>query len=329
MTYAVYGAEASPYSVKMRAVLRYKRLAHVWAHPRVLPDLFSHVRAPVIPVLRFPDNSWRNDSTPMIRAIEAAHPERAIVPQDEADAFLCWLLEDFADEWGTKIMFHERWAYAADRDVNARSIVGEGGLAAPEQALRQAAEAFRDRQVGRMALVGCTPENAPAIGASAVQVFDALEQAALDGPWLFGARPSAADFAWYGQLWQLLRDPTPRDRMRAGRPRLFTWLELADDASGAEGDWRSGESGLGAAALIRLAADLYLPFLAANARALALNAERFELTLLGRAYAQAPFKYQARCFADLRALYGALNGPARDKVDDALNDSKAVTILKG
>ena len=327
--WTLYGAEPSPYSVKMRAVLRYKRLPHVWTSARGRPDLFQHVKAPVIPVMQVPDGSWRNDSTPMIRELEAAHPERGLVPEDEADAFLCWLLEDMADEWGTKIMFHERWVHEADRDINARNIVGQAGLSAPEEALRQAADAFRDRQVGRMALVGCTPENAPVIEASAEQVFDAIEQAALDGPWLFGSRPSAADFAWYGQLWQLLRDPTPRSRMQRRRPRLFTWLETADDASGVEGEWRTGDLGLGAASLVRLAADIYLPFLAANARALATNEDRLELTLLGRAYAQAPFKYQARCLADLRALYAALSPEARGRVDDALNDSAAAAVLSG
>jgi glutathione S-transferase len=247
-SYTIYGAEASPYSVKMRAVMRYKRLPHVWAHPRSTTDLFTHVKAPVIPVLRFPDGSWRNDSTPVIRALEAAHPERAVVPEDEADAFLCWLLEDMADEWGTKIMFHERWAHEADRDVNARSIVGEGSLGAPEDALRRAADAFRERQVGRMALVGCTPANAPVIERSERAVLEALDRAAADGPWLFGSRPSAADFAWHGQLWQLLRDPTPRRMLREAFPSVFTWLEATDDASAVVGSWRAGSGRWGPAA---------------------------------------------------------------------------------
>ena len=327
MTYAIYGAEASPYSVKMRAALRYKRLPYTWDHPRSVENLFAHVKAPVIPVVRFPDGSWRNDSTPMLRAIEEAHSDRAIVPPDEADAFLCWLLEDMADEWGTKIMFDARWSNPDDRRVNARAIVGEGGLSAPEEALSMAATLFGERQVGRMPLVGCTDQNRPIIDRTSTRIFEALEQAALEGPWLFGSRPSAADFAWYGQLWQLLRDPTPRRRLQAQHAGGFVWLEAADDASGSEGDWRRGDPGLGASALIRLAAEVYLPFLSANTHALATGLDRLELTLLGRPYVQAPFRYQARCLAELRASSAALSAPARGRVDDALNDAAAVSVL--
>jgi hypothetical protein len=170
-----------------------------------------------------------------------------------------------------------------------------------------------------MALVGCTPENAPVIEASAEQVFDAIEQAALDGPWLFGSRPSAADFAWYGQLWQLLRDPTPRSRMQQRRPRLFTWLETADDASGVEGEWRTGDAGPGRGGA-GPAGGRRLPALPRRQRPRAGDERECASADAARPpLRQAPFKYQARCLADLRALYSALSPEARSRVDDALN----------
>ena len=42
------------------------------------------------------------------------HSGRGVVPPDPAVAFIDALLEDYADEWLTKCMFHYRWAHAAD-----------------------------------------------------------------------------------------------------------------------------------------------------------------------------------------------------------------------
>jgi glutathione S-transferase len=326
--YQLYGGLGSPYSMKMRAVMRYRRLPHRWiqaSRPGEMEALFTKVKAPVIPVLVFPDGAVMNDSTPLIRELERRHTDRSIVPEDEGDAFLAHLLEDMADEWGTKMMFHYRWARERDQRQMGQWLAYDRLKGQGREAIQRAGDAFRERQVGRMALVGCTPENAPLIEETAQRVYALFDDLAADGPFLFGTRPSLADFAWYGQLSQLATDPTPHDLMRETAPLLMRWLLNLDDASGLDGEWAG--AGPAVDGLLRMAAEVYLPFLAANAEAIGRGETTFTTTLLGRAYSQGVFKYQARCLADLRAAYAALSPDARARADARLEPAGARTWL--
>ncbi|MFI4933356.1 MAG: glutathione S-transferase C-terminal domain-containing protein [Caulobacterales bacterium] len=330
--YEVYGALGSPYSLKMRAIFRYRRLAHTWQAIGLNSAVRSKVKAPVIPIVRFPHDDWRNDSTPMIRALENLHAERRVIPDDPADAFLALLIEDMADEWGTKMMFHYRWAPEEDRDLNAFTLAQQALLGQPRAMVDRAGATMRDRQVGRMSLVGCTPENTPLIEETANRVLGLIDAHVPHGLWLFGERPSLADFGWYGQLSQLARDPTPRNLMRCEYPAAFTWVETLDDASGLEpGAWRdpSAPPSAALAGFLTLASELYLPFLAENARALVEGLSEFRLTLMGRPYAQAPFGYQAKCLGVLKGAFAALGADAKARVEAALAPGPGAAILAG
>src|SRR5262249_1541848 len=132
--------------------------------------------------------------------------------------------------------------------------------------------------------------------------------------YLFGSRPSLADFAWFGQLSEMATDPTPMRILRERAPFTDHWVRRLDDASGVEGDWYPRERALGgwAEALLKIAGDLYLPFLAANADASARGLERLEMKVWGLPYAMAPFRYQVKCLQQLRGKFAALSVADRD-----------------
>jgi glutathione S-transferase len=328
--YKIYGAPGSPYSIKVRAAFRYKHIVHVWKMMGAGgPEVMGKVKVPVIPVIEFPDGHFANDSTPLLQDIERRHPDRAIYPADPALNFLALLLEDFGDEWLTKAMFHYRWYRAADQDQMSKWLAFDRMMGQGAPAIEQAAAIFRDRQVGRMSIVGCTPQNAPVIEDATFVAWRALDQLAVDGPFLFGSRPSVADFAIYGQYLQLATDPTPQTLMRAAAPYLYRWLFDLDDASGVDGEWIGDVSALHPSVhvLLRQAGEIYMPFLMANDAAIKAGQETFTVELMGRPFAQGVFKYQQKCLGELRKAYAALPPAAKSALEPVLRDARLLQPL--
>ncbi|WP_309621352.1 glutathione S-transferase N-terminal domain-containing protein [Novosphingobium sp.] len=304
--YKLYGALGSPYSMKMRALLRYRRIPHLWIDGSAAREALAQVRAPVIPVLQYPDGHFDNDSTPLIYDLEARHDQRSVVPPDPAQAFIAHLLEDFADEWLTKAMFGYRWLEEVDQVQMSRWLAFDALKGGGLEASQKFAAMFRQRQVSRMALVGCTAENFALIEASTRAVLAALEAHVVNRHSLFGTRPSLAEFGIFGQLSQLGTDPTAQVMMRADYPYTYRWLAHVDDMSGFGGDWEPGFAPV-VTELVRIAGEVYVPFLRANAEAAEAGAATFRMTAMGLPYEQAAFKYQIKCLRELQARYRSLD----------------------
>lgn len=318
----VVGAPGSPYSRKLRAVLRYRRIPHVWVQRgsregRALP----RPRVELLPQLVLPGaREALTDSSPLIRRLELAHAGRSVIPDDPALAFLDALLEDYADEWLTKAMFHYRWAFETDVAQAAAILPRWFRIDQPESEAVQSGRDFAARQIGRLAVVGSSPLTAATIEASYRRLLERLDARLREAPFVFGARPASADFALYGQLTQLAGfDPTPRRIALETAPRVVAWVDLVEDLSGLEpgdGGWISREALPDSLrSLFAEVGRFYAPFLLANAEALARGADRVECTIDGRPWQQKPFPYQARCLGWLREGYAALAPGDRRAVD--------------
>jgi glutathione S-transferase len=324
----IVGAVGSPYSRKLRAVLRYRRIPHAWVNhgspeSRPLPQ----PRVSLLPQLILPAADGRlearTDSSPLIRLLEREAAGRSVIPPDPVLVFLDALLEDYADEWLTKAMFHYRWAFAADV-ANAAAILPRWFRTdQPEAVAVSAGSAFAERQVGRLGVVGSNPITAPVIEESYLRLLALLNAHLTTHRFLFGGRPASADFALYGQLTQLVGfDPTPMALARARAPRVVAWVDIVEDLSGlepADGDWMTRDALPDSLrALLAEIGRVYAPFLLANGAALARGAERVECTIDGRPWTQRPFPYQGKCLAWLRDGYAALAAADRRALDDIL-----------
>lgn len=305
--YRLIGAEESPYSVKIRACLRYKALPHQWLTRVQAPELFQrHAKLPLIPLLVTPDGRGIQDSTPILEALELAHPKPSIHPEDPVARFVSYLLEEFADEWGNKWMFHYRWAREADQKACSRRLALLMSPDSDEAAIEKAANAIRERMVDRVWFVGSSAQTARQIEDSFTDSIDLLEPHLTLWPFLFGGRPSFADFALWGQLYNCFRDPTPNELLRTRAPHVVEWIERMHEPS-AQGPFEGWQS-LSRTLLPLLTdqvAGLFLPWSQANADAIANDGGEFNVRLRSGDWSQKPQKYHARSLTKLQSRYQA------------------------
>jgi glutathione S-transferase len=299
--FRLYGAELSPYSVKVRSYLRYKGLAFEWL-PRSQArqeEFARYAKLPLIPVLVDAEETALQDSTPIIEKLEAQFPEPSIIPDEPALAFLSALIEDYADEWLNKAMFHYRWSYPEDQESAARRISDMifEGAEKPEGI----EENVRTRMIGRLYHVGSSAETAGLIEGSFTRLLGLLNGLLASRAYLFGGRPSLADFGLAGQLAQLLSDPTPGALMKAQAPNVVRWIDRMENPQdeGAFVAFASVRDDV--AELLRAeVAGVYLVWMAANAQAVADDAAGVSVDIAGANFTQKPQRYAAKAFAELQ-----------------------------
>jgi glutathione S-transferase len=278
-----------------------------------------------MPVLYWPQGDGyeaTSDSTFQIRRLDAEFAERSTAPKDGAVAFLDYLIEDYADEWVTKMMFHYRWAIE-ENVVHASRVLPRWTLAVPEKFANEFAKTFSKRQIDRLAVVGSNETTRTTIESSYKRLLAILEQHFRTTPFVMGSRPGTADFSLFGQLSQLVQvEPTSLVIAREAAPRVLCWADVLEDLSGIAVDaaaWVTRDAvGDALGDLFREIGRTYAPFLLGNAAALDSGADQVECEIDGTPWTQTPFRYQGKCLVWLREAYAALAADDRSAVDAAL-----------
>ncbi len=310
-TYRIYGVEPSPYSVKVRAYMRYKGIPHEWVVRSAgrMEEFQRYAKLPLIPCVVAPDETAMQDSTPIIEGLEEIFPEPSIVPAEPAAAFLSALMEEYADEWVNKPMFHYRWTYEADQQATADWIARENFPDASDEDREGVKAMILDRMPKRLYFVGSSEETRGQIEGSYERLLRILNEHLLNREYLFGGRPALADFGLWGQLYQLSSDPTPAAVMRKGYANVLDYVERMAFPE-AIGEFEPLENLLPTLSplLEDEIAGLFLPWSDANAKAIAGGEQSFTVELEGKAFRQQPQKYHAKSLAVLRARYAEVGG---------------------
>lgn len=304
-TYRLFGVELSPYSLKVRAYFRYKRIPHEWIarDTNSQEEYQRYARLPLVPLVVTPDGQGMQDSTPIIDDFEARVPDPPLHPADPCLAFLSALIEEYADEWANKQMFHYRWRDAVDQRSAAERLarLTRPGLSEAEYA--EATEQIRQRMVPRLSFVGSSAATRDHIESSLDRLLAILERHLSARTYLFGGRPGLGDFGLSAQLYQCSTDPTAGALMRKVAPTVTAWaVRMLDPTDEGESETWDALAPTLHPLLVEIGAT-FLPWTAANAQALADGADTCAVTLRGAEYRQTPQKYHARSFGVLRQRY--------------------------
>lgn len=237
--HTLIGAEVSLYTGKVRAYLKYKKIA--FDEVLSTPDVYREIIIPrtgvrFIPVLISDDDVAVQDSSAIIDFLESRHPTPSIEPEGEVQRFVARLFELYADEWLLLPAMHYRWNVPENRAFAIREF---GRVAAPNASEEEQLAIGEQRAqpfAGALPRLGIHPENATCIERSYAGFLVAFGDHLVTLPFVLGSRPSIADFALFGPLYaHLFRDPASGELMRHHASRVADWVVRMREPSGDPG----------------------------------------------------------------------------------------------
>lgn len=311
----------SPFSDKVQAIFRFKGIPfeRIENNPKITAELLMPKTGKhLIPGLIKPDGSGLGDSTRIAHYADELRPEPPLLPAQPCLQFLTHLLEDYFDEWLTKVMFCLRWTFPADGERAAEVLSRTMATAEmPGEQLRQLIPARLRKQMHF--LIG-GERNAPFFEKEFHRIYAALDAHFSRHAYLFGPRPTLADFALWGQSKQMLDDPTAGSRMRRDHPRLAAWVERFT-----EGSYRRDANGAGEwidpallGPLYRRIEATYFPWVVGNRRAVAAGEKTLRFASDGFTIDFPAGGYLEKSFAAVRSRRAALSPSDREALDRVL-----------
>ncbi|MCA8902750.1 MAG: glutathione S-transferase family protein [Hyphomonas sp.] len=320
----VYGLKVSYFTGKLEAYLRYKEIPydfHSMTGREFMRDIPAKTGAMQMPAVELDDGRWMTDSSPMIDWFETQYPDPPILPADGAQAFVCRLIEDYADEWLWRPAMHYRWSYPVSSKLLARQIADAMGadINAPGWMKRRRTE--RRQKLNFVDRDGVTPQTRAHVEGAYLRLLDMLKLIFRDRPFLFGARPTLADIGLMGPMFRhFAMDPGPGIIMREEAPEVMAWVYRvwAASASRTTGDLVSGIPD-DLRPLLREIGTAHLEALNAEAVAWQAGQKRHGAIIQGTEYRDLQTsQYRVWCLEVLQARHAALDAPARAALDPIL-----------
>ena len=359
----VFGNVGSPYTQKILALLRYRNIPYSISWGDVVHNLsLLNIEPPkpvLLPTLIFKEDNkdiCKTDTTPIIRYLEKVYKNKSVIPKSPVLSFLNYILEDFADEWTTKYMFHYRWYFDEDAENAKKMLVLQHKLNIDNDSLHEFGNIIADRQINRLWVVGSSDETASLIDKSYKRYLQLMENHLSVLPYMFGIRPSSSDFGLYGQLTQLVGfDPTSSNIAYKNAPRTISWVSTMSDLSGLHDKggigmffgidnndedknlnffngnthgWIDSEDVPNTLKdIFKEIGKVYIPCLIANSKAYNNGDDIWETNIDNATWRQKTFPYQVKCLNWIKEEFNKLSTANKVKVINLLEDTGCNEIL--
>jgi glutathione S-transferase len=225
--YILYGSQASLFTGKARAYLNWKGVPF---EERAVDEnimrtvILPNVGWPVLPVLQTPDGRIVQDTADIIAEVEGAVGETSVMPDGPVQRFASLLMQVFGDQWLLLPAMHYRWNYNEDWIFTefGRSTAPDAPESEQYAIGKKRGEKFR----GMVPLLGINEATIPGIEASYEAFLSEFADHLAKHNYVFGDRPTLADFALIGPLYaHLYRDPESRKVMDRVAPSVARWVE--------------------------------------------------------------------------------------------------------
>ena len=321
MPLVLYGSTISYFTGKLEAALRYKEIDYrlepmrSQAQRGLIPQATGVFQ---MPAFQLEDGRWLTDSTLILQWLDQAYPAYPLLPQDPVLRFVSLLLEDYADEWLWRPAMHYRWHYAPDAACLSRHISQE--LLSDMPGPLWLKQFFVRRRQRRLFTAGdgVSAHTQAHVEGIYLGTLTALEAMFANRSFMLGARPSLVDIGFFGPMFRhFSQDPTAAALMQERAPHTQAWVDRmwASRGSQMQGDWMRVLP-QDFAPLLREVGQAYMPYLLANAQAVAQGHKRFNVTIQGCAYQQVrTSRYRLLCLEMLQHHFAALSALQRVELD--------------
>jgi glutathione S-transferase len=218
MKVVLYDWPASPFCMKVRALLDYKSIDY--DRINILSSAWFEVRRRgkigKVPALEI-DGDLVCDSTDIAYKIEELTPNPPIIPADPYQAALCHALEDWADESLYFIGLYFQWQEPEGRDMVPLAF-GKGPIG------RLAFLGYERAMLRQLRGQGTSRKSIDHLRRDLTRHLDSIEALLADRDFFIEDRPTLCDFAMLGQLHYLRRTPVGGSEIER-RPRIVAFLD--------------------------------------------------------------------------------------------------------